>query len=366
MTIVSVVGARPNFMKMAPLCAEFARRGLNNLLVHTGQHYDEKMSRVFFDELELPRPDVDLGVGSGSHARQTAEVLMRFDEVLERVNPELVVVAGDVNSTLACALAAVKRHIPVAHVEAGLRSFDRAMPEEINRLLTDQISDLLFTHSPEARDHLLAEGIPAMRIHDVGNIMIDTLLAHLKKAKGLGTLAALGLAPQGYAVATLHRPSNVDDPAILRPLCEALIDISRSLPVVFPVHPRTRARLADFDLLASMQAAPGLTLTEPQGYLDFLALTSQSRLVMTDSGGLQEETTATGVPCLTLRENTERPVTVNVGTNILVGLDPERLKAEVAAIMAGRGKTGRVPEGWDGHTATRIVAVIVSFLAARP
>lgn len=362
MTFVCVVGARPNFMKMAPLYAELERRGLPRVLVHTGQHYDAAMSRVFFEELGLARPDVDLGVGSGSHARQTAEVMTRFDAFLDSVRPRAIIVVGDVNSTLACALVGVKRHIPVAHVEAGLRSFDRAMPEEINRLLTDQISDWLFTHSPEAVDNLLAEGVPGHRIHPVGNIMIDTLLRHREQARHSTRRAQLGLAAGGYALATLHRPSNVDDPATLGALLETLRDLATHLPLVLPLHPRTRQRMADSGLAAGFDGAPGIHLLEPLGYLDFLAMMAEARFVVTDSGGLQEETTVLGVPCLTLRANTERPVTVTQGTNILVGSDPERLRAEALAILAGRAKRGLIPEGWDGQTAPRIVDILTAEL----
>jgi UDP-N-acetylglucosamine 2-epimerase (non-hydrolysing) len=361
--ILHVVGARPNFMKVAPLMAALARRGAAQKLVHTGQHFDEKMSGVFFEELGLPRPDVDLGVGSGSHGEQTGKILAAFERVLLESSPppDVVVVPGDVNSTVAAALAASKLGIPVAHLEAGLRSRDRTMPEELNRLVTDHLSDLLLTPSADGDENLLREGIPASRIARVGNLMIDTLRTHLPKARALGVPAALGLPASGYAVATLHRPSNVDDPGALARLLGALAAVAREVPVVFPVHPRTRARLATPGLA---EAAAALRLVEPQGYLEFLSLTSSARLVLTDSGGLQEEATALGVPCLTLRENTERPVTVTEGTNELVGTDPERIVRAAHRALSGEGKRGRIPALWDGHAGDRAADAVLA-LAAR-
>ncbi|HEY6908224.1 MAG TPA: UDP-N-acetylglucosamine 2-epimerase (non-hydrolyzing) [Myxococcales bacterium] len=356
MKILHVVGARPNFMKVAPILAQLRRReGVEQILVHTGQHYDAKMSDVFFRDLGMPDPDVHLGVGSGSHAQQTAKVMIEIEPVLAREKPDVVVVAGDVNSTIAVALVAAKMGLPIAHVEAGLRSRDWSMPEEVNRVLTDRLSALLFTPSRDGDENLRAEGIESSRVHFVGNVMIDSLAAALPRAKESRIHQRLELARKGYALATLHRPANVDDPAALRGLLSALAEVAAQLPVVFPIHPRTRSRLpAGFD-------APGLKLVEPLGYLDFLALTAEARLVMTDSGGIQEETTALGVPCLTLRENTERPVTVEVGTNQLVGTDPRRAVAAAREVLAGRGRKGGIPELWDGRAAGRIADILVRF-----
>jgi UDP-N-acetylglucosamine 2-epimerase (non-hydrolysing) len=358
-TVLHVVGARPNFMKVAPLMAALERRGTPQLLVHTGQHFDEKMSGVFFEELGLPRPDVHLGVGSGSHGEQTGRIMAAFERALAAlpVRPVMVVVPGDVNSTVAAALVAAKLGIPVAHLEAGLRSRDRSMPEELNRIVTDHLSDVLLTPSPDADANLLAEGIPASRIARVGNLMIDTLRAHLPRARALGIPESLGLKRGRYAVATLHRPSNVDDPATLARLLEALARIARDLPVVFPVHPRTRARLAAPELAG---CAAALQLTEPLGYLEFLSLTSAARLVLTDSGGLQEETTALGVPCLTLRENTERPITVSEGTNVVVGTDPARIVREALRALSRRQGGARRPDLWDGYAGERAADVILA------
>lgn len=363
MRILNVVGARPNFMKIAPILREMRRYpAIEPLLVHTGQHYDEDMSRVFFDDLGLPRPDVDLEVGSGTHAWQTAQVMLRFEPVLEQARPELVIVVGDVNSTLACALVAAKRHIPVAHVEAGLRSFDRTMPEEINRQLTDAISDLLFTTCQDANENLQREGIPKERIFFVGNVMVDTLLQHRARAEHSTIRTTLGLEGRDYALVTLHRPSNVDDPSVLSRLVETLCQISRWLPVMFPAHPRTMERLKRIKLTDAL-ARSNVRLLEPIGYVDFLHLMAHARLVLTDSGGIQEETTVLGVPCLTLRSNTERPVTITEGTNTLVGTDPDRILAETERILNGGGKTGRIPKLWDGQAAQRILAVIVRHFA---
>lgn len=357
--ILVVVGARPNLMKAAPLIEAMAPTGsLQPLLLHTDQHYDANMSQVFFDELGLPQPDIHLGVGSGSHAQQTARVMTAFEPVLEEHRPDWVVVVGDVNSTLACALVAAKLHIPVAHVEAGLRSFNRRMPEEINRVLTDALSDLLFTTDRQAGDNLRREGIPAEKIYFVGNVMIDTLLKHRERALTSDILERLGLKPAQYALLTLHRPNNVDHFPVLQGLLAALGQLSRRLPVVFPVHPRTRQRVQAFGLDDLLDSYPGIIRCEPLGYLEMLCLMAKARLALTDSGGVQEETTALGTPCLTLREETEWPVTVNEGTNLVIGNEPERLLAESDAILAGGGKRGRIPELRDGQAAGRIVGVL--------
>jgi UDP-N-acetylglucosamine 2-epimerase (non-hydrolysing) len=355
MKIVAVAGARPNFMKIAPLMWELRRReGVTSYLVHTGQHYDEKMSKLFFEQLHIPRPDVDLNVGSGSHAVQTAEVMRRFEPVVLEQKPDAVVVVGDVNSTIACALTAVKLGVDVAHVEAGLRSFDRTMPEEINRILTDAISRWLFVTEPSGMVNLRNEGVPDDRLFLVGNVMIDTLLACRDRAEESPVLEQLGVGKGGYAVLTLHRPANVDDPAVFGRLMGAVGAVARQVPVVFPVHPRTRRSLA----AAGAEGQPRLVLTEPLGYLDFMKLVAHARLVLTDSGGIQEETTVLGVPCLTLRNNTERPVTCEQGTNRLVGLDPEAIVRAARDVLAAPPPCGRVPEGWDGKAAGRIVDVL--------
>jgi len=353
--LVVVAGARPNFMKIAPLVRELrARPRFETCLVHTGQHYDRAMSESFFRDLGIPEPDLNLGVGSGRHGAMTAQVLAELEPVLEARRPAAVVVVGDVNSTVAASLAASKLRIPIAHVEAGLRSFDRSMPEEINRLVTDVLSDWLFTTETSGGDNLRREGIPEEKIHFVGNVMIDTLTANLARARELDTLERLGLEAGRYAALTLHRPSNVDERETLAALFDVLEEVHREIPVVFPVHPRTRAAIER--LLGSHE--PTLRTIEPLGYLDFLRLMSDARFVLTDSGGIQEETTVLGVPCLTLRENTERPVTIQEGTNTLVGSDPATIRAEVRKILDGEAPRGRVPERWDGHAAARIVDVL--------
>lgn len=358
--VLHVVGARPNFMKVAPLHRALAARGgFEQILVHTGQHYDRKMSEIFFSELGLPAPKVDLGVGSGTQAEQTGKVMIAFEKVLARVRPDLVSVVGDVNSTLAAALVAAKANIPVAHVEAGLRSFDSTMPEEVNRIVTDRLANVLLTPSPDADENLRKEGVSPERIHFVGNVMIDTLVAFREMALSRPTLRELGLAPSRYALCTLHRPSNVDDPHVLAGLLRALARLSEELPVLFPVHPRTKAALE-----AHGVSVKALRCIEPLGYLELLAVSAQAKLVLTDSGGLQEETTALGVPCLTLRENTERPVTVTVGTNLLVGTDPELIVEEARKVLFGHGKRGRVPDLWDGRAAPRIAEVYARTLRA--
>ena len=353
-TVVHIVGARPNFMKVAPIYRAIRERGqLQQKLIHTGQHYDVKMSDVFFKDLGMPEPDVHLGVGSGSHAEQTAKVMVELEKLWMKDRPDLVSVVGDVNSTLAAALVAAKLQIPVAHVEAGLRSFDRGMPEEVNRVVVDRLSDLLLTPSPDGDENLIKEGVDQKRIHFVGNVMIDSLLQSRAAAMELDVLRRMELQPKGYAVCTLHRPSNVDDPETLGGLLGALGHVSREVPVIFPVHPRTRKMIEEKGLSGLLLEYPGIRLVEPMGYLEFLCLTSQAKLILTDSGGLQEESTALGVPCLTLRENTERPVTITVGTNILVGTDPEAVKEEGLKAIAGKGKQGRIPDLWDGRAAHR-------------
>ncbi len=358
--ILCVVGARPNFMKMAPILRSLrAFPQIRAFLVHTGQHYDEEMSRVFFDELGLPAPDRDLDVGSDTHARQTARIMMAFEALVEERAPKLVVVVGDVNSTLACSLVAAKLGVPVAHVEAGLRSRDRTMPEEINRLVTDAVSDLLFATSPDAIENLISEGIDRAKIHLVGNPMIDTLRCHLETARRRDTIARLGLSAGGYALVTLHRPSNVDDPANLRRVLAALEEIANRITVVFPVHPRTTERLRGNGIVASH-----VRLLNPFGYLDFLALMAGAQLVLTDSGGIQEETTVLGVPCLTLRANTERPITISEGTNRLIGTDPRAIVPAMEAILAGDVPPRRSPALWDGEAGSRIASVIADALGA--
>ena len=361
--VINVVGARPNFMKVAPIVKAMERRATQfaPLVVHTGQHYDPGMSEAFFRDLDLPQPDRYLGVGSGSHASQTAAVMERFEPVVLEEKPDWVLVVGDVNSTLACALVCVKLGIKVAHVEAGLRSRDRTMPEEINRLLTDQIADVLFTPSSDADENLRAEGIPAERIHLVGNVMIDSLFLHLERAKASTIRDQLGVANADYAVLTLHRPSNVDDRETFVGIIEALAQIGRRLPIIFPVHPRTRKAIADLGLEKLIQDSKGLRLIDPLGYLDFMWLYSGARLVLTDSGGIQEETTALGIPCFTLRENTERPITVEMGTNVVVGTDPDRIAAASFSALERQPDASppRIPPLWDGHTAERIADVLV-------
>jgi len=371
MKVLSIVGARPNFMKIAPLCDQFARSSVTHVLVHTGQHYDHRMSQLFFEELGIPKPDRDLGVGSGSQAQQTAEIMKRLEPVLLEERPDLVLVVGDITSTMAAAITAVKLGIPVAHVESGLRSFDRSMPEEINRLLTDAIVDYHFTTEASANRNLDREGVAKERIFFVGNTMIDTLLHHVERASRSRILETLALAPQGYAVVTLHRPSNVDSPEQLGAILRSLEEISRELPLIFPVHPRTRARIEEFGL-GSLLARPGahgplrsgIHVSEPLGYLDFLKLTKEARLVFTDSGGIQEETTVLGVPCITLRYNTERPVTVTTGTNVLVGADTQQIVAQARRVLRGGVRSHAVPPLWDGRAAQRIVDLIVNGLTA--
>lgn len=368
--VLCVVGARPNFMKMAPILRAMAQHQppIPVLLIHTGQHYDTDMSKKLFVDLGLPQPDINLEVGSGSHAQQTAEVMRRFEPVLDEHKPSCVLVVGDVNSTLACTLVAVKKSVPVAHVEAGLRSYDRKMPEEINRILTDQVADRLYTTERSAADNLQREGIDLARVCFTGNVMIDSLEASRAHARAPAqTLAAHSLpaellvGPRGYGVVTLHRPSNVDTAETLRSLLEVLAQVAQDLPLVFAMHPRTRSNIERFGLQGLLDPAR-VAVLPPQGYLEMLGLMAGAALVLTDSGGLQEETTALGVPCLTLRENTERPITVEQGTNTLVGTERAAILQGVAEILAGRGKRGRVPEFWDGHAAERIAADLWQWL----
>ncbi|MFZ0637846.1 MAG: UDP-N-acetylglucosamine 2-epimerase (non-hydrolyzing) [Candidatus Acidiferrales bacterium] len=367
MQILNVVGARPNLVKIAPLLREMRRHPeIHPVLVHTGQHYDEKLSDVFFRQMGIPEPDVNLEVGSGSHAWQTAEILRRIEPVLLERKPDCVLVVGDVNSTVAASLAAVKLGIPVVHVEAGLRSFDRAMPEEINRIVTDALADYLFVTEEDAIENLVREGKSRDRIFLVGNVMIDALRQFLPVAQNSKIAAELGLSKNGrlerYAVLTLHRPSNVDSAATLGVLLDAIGEVAQLVPVIFPVHPRTQERLHS---LASPNHA-GIRIVPPLGYLDFLCLLSRASLVLTDSGGIQEETTALGVPCLTLRENTERPITVTEGTNEIVGQAPAKIVAAARAALDGHGKKGRVPRFWDGRAAERIVEILLRELPLRP
>jgi UDP-N-acetylglucosamine 2-epimerase (non-hydrolysing) len=354
LTILHVVGARPNFMKMAPLLSELeSRPGIRNLLVHTGQHYDQGMSKAFFNDLQIRDPDFNLGVGSGSHAVQTAAVMTRIEPILEKEKPNLVVVVGDVNSTLAATLTAAKMGIPVAHVEAGLRSDDRSMPEELNRIVTDQLSDLLLTPSPDADDRLRKEGIPDERIHLVGNIMIDSLFRQLRRARGLGMHRRLNLESGRFVLATLHRPSNVDQPDQLREIFLALDEIAREWPVIFPIHPRTAVNARRFGLRPERA-----TVMSPLGYLEMIGLMDQAAAVLTDSGGIQEETTALGIPCLTLRSSTERPITIMEGTNHLVPIRTRESILEVFREAVSRPTEGRCPTFWDGQTAIRIAGVL--------
>ncbi len=390
---ILIAAARPNFMKIAPLMRAIATHNRENgntikpFLVHTGQHYDDNMSDAFFRDLQIPNPDVHLGIGSGTHAQQTGNVMIAFEQVLLAEKPDLIIVVGDVNSTLACALTAVKLHIPVAHVEAGLRSFDRAMPEEINRIMTDAIADHLFTPSPDGDENLLREGVPREKIFLVGDIMIDTLLFNLEQAKKTDILQRLGLEEPNekedkngirpYALLTLHRPSNVDDPKTFRRILDGLRQVATKLPILFPIHPRTKKQIAAFGLEDAFVFHPSADISQtefrnegnrnnrihtfdPRGYLEFLNLMAHAKMVLTDSGGIQEETTVLNIPCITLRDTTERPITVTEGTNVIVGDDPEKIIKEADRILTGNAKQGQCPQIWDGKTAERIVNVLIN------
>jgi UDP-N-acetylglucosamine 2-epimerase (non-hydrolysing) len=366
--VLCIVGARPNFMKIAPIMRAFATRGkARAMLVHTGQHYDKTMKHQFFDQLGIPEPDIDLEVGSGSHAVQTAEVMKRFEPVIDEYHPDAVLVVGDVNSTIACALVASKKNVPVIHVEAGLRSYDRAMPEEVNRVLTDQISDWLYTTEQKAEDNLAREGIDRSSVIFTGNVMIDTLKYNLERAVPVEAVlktheADTGFLNKGdYAVVTMHRPSNVDDKEVLTRLLSTLEKVSQTLPIIFPLHPRTEKQIGLFGLQDFFTNENVLKLP-PLGYLELLGVLSKAKLVLTDSGGIQEETTALGVPCITMRENTERPITVEDGTNTVVGTDAQKILDAFNDVMQSGGKSGRIPELWDGNAAERIVDHINSWI----
>ncbi len=356
-----VVGARPNFMKIAPLMREFAARSVETFLIHTGQHYDKNMSKIFFEDLELPEPDIYLGIGSGSHAEQTARVMIAFEKTVVEQKPDIIIVVGDVNSTVACSLVGAKLHIPVAHVEAGLRSFDLAMPEEINRMVTDILSKYCFTTSPEAENNLIKEGVSSDRIFFVGNIMIDSLLRYMEKAERSSILESYGLEKGGYILVTLHRPSNVDGPEELRSLFDMLIGLSKKLPVIFPVHPRTKKMIDTAD--PPFRMSGDFRMIDPVGYLDFLKAMRYAKMVITDSGGIQEETTVLGVPCITVRPNTERPITIDVGTNVLAGTDPAKVESCAMKILeSGIGKHG-IPPLWDGRAAGRIADILEKYFS---
>jgi UDP-N-acetylglucosamine 2-epimerase (non-hydrolysing) len=359
MKVVNVVGARPNFMKIAPIhrAMENSTR-FESLIVHTGQHYDEQMSEIFFEQLELPEPDLYLGVGSGSHAGQTARIMTAFEEVVLAEEPDLVLVVGDVNSTLACSLVAAKLQVPVAHVEAGLRSGDRSMPEEINRIVVDRLSDYLFVTEESGVENLKKEGTPSEKVHFVGNVMIDSLVFFKERASRVSIVSDLNLDDASFVLMTMHRPSNVDSRAPLEEVVRMMEGIAENYPLVFPMHPRTRERLREFDLWNRVKALDNLVLLEPQGYLEFLQLMNKAGVVVTDSGGIQEETTFLGVPCLTVRENTERPITIHQGTNELVPLESGTVVKRVSEQIGHARKNGRTPPLWDGHAAERIRVIL--------
>ena len=366
MKIISVVGARPNFVKIAPICRAFQEfnkknpdRSIEKLLLHTGQHYDYNMSKILFEDLDIPRPDINLGIGSGTHAEQTAGIMVGFERVCIKEKPNMIIVVGDVNSTLACSIVAAKLFIPVAHVEAGLRSYDRTMPEEINRIVTDAISTHLFTTCSEADENLKKEGIGQDKIHFVGNVMIDSLYYCLPKAGTSNIKSRLDLKKCEYVLVTLHRPSNVDNGEVFSKLLDALFELSKKIKIVFPMHAHSKKMAINLSSYKNLKGNKTLRFIEPVGYIDLLNLEKEAKFVITDSGGIQEETTVFGVPCLTLRENTERPITVMEGTNILVGQDTSRLLVEADNILRGNVKKGKIPELWDGKTAERIVEIVV-------
>jgi UDP-N-acetylglucosamine 2-epimerase (non-hydrolysing) len=363
MSLACIAGARPNFMKIAPLVRAFTAAGLDPYVIHTGQHYDEKMSHSFFRDLRIPEPRVNLEVGSGSHVHQIANVMLRLEQEFTRERPKAVIVVGDVNSTVAAAITGIKMGIPVAHVEAGLRSFDREMPEETNRVLTDSISQWLFTSEPAANENLAREGVPADKIHFVGNVMIDTLMENLKAARAAKSYEQFGVQRKNFAVLTLHRPSNVDEPERLRAILKSVTHLNKTTPVLFVVHPRTRAKILEFGF-SSHEDLNGFQWIEPQPYHAMLGLTEAARLVLTDSGGLQEETTILGVPCLTIRDNTERPITVDVGSNKLVSHDSGILSTAIRDALDISGKPWQIPELWDGKAAERIAAILKKELPA--
>ena len=362
--IISVVGARPNFMKIAPIYRELLnyKNNITHLIVHTGQHYDEKMSKIFFDDLELPKPDIYLGVGSGSHSVQTAKIMIEFERIIQEENPNLIIVVGDVNSTLACSIVAAKILIPLAHVEAGLRSFDNTMPEEINRKVTDILSDLLFVTEKSGLENLKKEGISSSKVHFVGNVMIDSLNYYLEKSKNSILMNELNIQPQKYILVTLHRPSNVDQKENLEKILSIFEGFNQKLPIIFPIHPRTQKNIISFGLEERFRKLSNVKIIDPIGYLDFINLMNNSTLILTDSGGIQEETTYLGVPCITMRENTERPITVEIGTNYLVGLNVEKVIEVGNKIISGNIKDHKIPDLWDGKTSNRIVSIINDFL----
>lgn len=359
MQVLNVVGARPNYMKMAPVVHELRRRNIPQLLVHTGQHYDANMFHVFFEELGLPHPDIYLGIGSDTHAKQTARIMMAFEEICIDKKPDLIIVGGDVNSTLAASLTGAKLNIPIAHVEAGLRSFDRTMPEELNRILTDHLSEMLFTTEESANVNLRHEGIAEQRIHFVGNCMVDTLLKHVEVAIQKAPWNSYNLLPGEYGLLTLHRPSNVDDQDTLESLMNTVSELANTIPILFPVHPRTRGRLEQM----KTRLNPGVILTDPEPYITFLGLMAKARYVLTDSGGIQEETTILNVPCLTLRKNTERPITISSGSNVLVGTDAGKIHDAVLSILNGHNRAAKRPPFWDGKTSARLVDVVETWLS---
>ena len=363
MRILNIVGARPNFMKIAPIQRQMNKNpNLEPLLIHTGQHYDEKMSKLFFEDLELPRPDRYLGVGSGTHAQQTAKIMIEFENIVAEEKPDLVLVVGDVNSTAACSMVAAKMGVKIAHVEAGLRSFDRSMPEEINRIVTDALSDFLFVTEKSGLENLRKEGVADHKVFFTGNVMIDSLVYFLEKAKSSDIVNKLNLNGTPYALVTLHRPSNVDIKENFEKLLQAFSVIEREISIIFPIHPRSRKMLDNFGLMNRINAMENLILLDPIGYLDFMKLMHDAKLVLTDSGGIQEETTYLGIPCITMRENTERPVTLDVGTNVLVGSDTDKVIEEAQKVINGRVKKGQIPKLWDGKAAERIVEILYNSL----